>query len=436
VFKPTRQLGKSTSAFAGNRNFESRDSFKEKAQLKVDKNATTEEAEHLKQNATALFRWASGLTIGFISIGVVFFCASKQWTFINSLYFVVVTLTTVGYGDQSAWEDDLDDGVLLFMTFYALIGIMLVGSALGIIAASIVEAQEANKDAVYHQMLEESCGDGTPKAMSARETVRATFRAKFRIRERALAFLKRMFGEYLGPRILKLAPGVLRMVVTIIMGMVLIYFDHKHMEEPTTLTFIQCLYYAVITCTTIGYGDISPMTQWGRALGTAYVMFGVVSVGNVFGEIASAFIEAKQQEALEKILQKKITVEDFAHFDIDGDGRIEKTEFVVRKLMLMGILKQDDVTRVEQEFDVMDTDGSGEITMEDLNDYIRQREANLAERQENQIVVSPKGSVRLGDSPSAVLGTSSPRNLGSPTETSRMNGGRPGNPCLVIDTAL
>lgn len=67
--------------------------------------------------------------------------------------------------------------------------------------------------------------------------------------------------------------------------------------------------------------------------------------------------------ALEKILTKRITMADFDKFDLDGDGQIERTEFIVRKLLLMGILQEDDVARVEDEFDKMDEDGSGEITM-------------------------------------------------------------------------
>ncbi|GMH51287.1 hypothetical protein TrRE_jg1199 [Triparma retinervis] len=67
-------------------------------------------------------------------------------------------------------------------------------------------------------------------------------------------------------------------------------------------------------------------------------------------------------------------MEDFEKFDLDGDGKIEKSEFVLRKLMLMGILDNDDVNRVEQEFEVMDADGSGEIDMDDLRTWMEQDE--------------------------------------------------------------
>lgn len=140
-----------------------------------------------------------------------------------------------------------------------------------------------------------------------------------------------------------------------------------------TPTFAQCFYFAVITGTTIGYGDYSFATQWGRGVGCVYVLFSVIALGSVLGDIANHFIEKKQQAALEKILKKKITVEDFKKFDIDGDGRIEKTEFVLKKLMLMDMIKAEDIERCEEEFEAMDADDSGEITMEDLEMYIENR---------------------------------------------------------------
>ena len=72
--------------------------------------------------------------------------------------------------------------------------------------------------------------------------------------------------------------------------------------------------------------------------------------------------------------QKKITMDDFKAFDIDGDGKIERSEFIVRKLMLMGLVNRGDVSLCESEFTDMDVDGSGEITFEDLEQYLEKRE--------------------------------------------------------------
>lgn len=86
----------------------------------------------------------------------------------------------------------------------------------------------------------------------------------------------------------------------------------------------ECFYFSVITVTTIGYGDISPATQGGKVFGVFYVLLACATVAQVLGAIAGSFIEAKQEEARLKVLKKQITMADFAAFDIDGDGQIEK----------------------------------------------------------------------------------------------------------------
>ena len=95
-------------------------------------------------------------------------------------------------------------------------------------------------------------------------------------------------------------------------------------------------------------------------------------------------MEEKQKQTLMKILARKVTREDFEKFDIDGDGRIERTEFVIRKLMIMGLVNATDIERVEQEFDVMDSDGSGEITLDDLFSEEREGGGRDRERDRNE----------------------------------------------------
>ena len=63
-----------------------------------------------------------------------------------------------------------------------------------------------------------------------------------------------------------------------------------------SLSAIECFYFAVITATTIGYGDISPITQNGKGIGTIYVLFGCATVAQVLGAIAGVYIDAKQEE--------------------------------------------------------------------------------------------------------------------------------------------
>lgn len=69
------------------------------------------------------------LAAGFLlMVGVVFYCIVEDWTFVDSLYFCVTTLTTVGFGNPAP-STDLGK---LFTVFFVLCG---VGMFLAVINA-------------------------------------------------------------------------------------------------------------------------------------------------------------------------------------------------------------------------------------------------------------------------------------------------------------
>ena len=303
----------------------------------------------MEAEGNAVFRLACIVTLIYMGFGVAVVTFWQKWSFIDSLYFVIVTLTTVGYGDHTTWKTD---GAVLFAAVYALCGIMLMGTALGIIAAEVMEKhEEALKIAQKMAKDKTVNNEGQPEEDKKVNPIWTL-----------LAFVPEEAR--------KLVKKSVMCLLVIGIGMVLIHFDDKDRS------FIMCFYYAVATGTTIGYGDISPKTQGGKVCAVFYILFAVVAIGQLLSSIAGSFIDAKHNAAMEKILQKKITMADFESFDLDGDGKIEKSEFVMRKLILMGVLDADDVERCEDEFEVMDADGSGEITMEDLALYLDQKNNN------------------------------------------------------------
>jgi voltage-gated potassium channel len=56
------------------------------------------------------------------------------------------------------------------------------------------------------------------------------------------------------------------------------------------------IWWAVVTLTTIGYGDKFPTTTGGRLVATVVVVFGIGMVGIVTGKVASALVEKRMKE--------------------------------------------------------------------------------------------------------------------------------------------
>ena len=73
-----------------------------------------------------------------IAIGTVSFKYLEEWTWNESFYFSVVTLSTVGYGDLHP----TNDASRLFAAIYILVGVAIALSALGVIGSSYLRRRE------------------------------------------------------------------------------------------------------------------------------------------------------------------------------------------------------------------------------------------------------------------------------------------------------
>ncbi len=77
---------------------------------------------------------------GLIFVGTVVFHWLENWTWIESLYFTVVTITTVGYGDITPTTDESR----LVAIVYILAGVGLAAAALSTIGKSYLNRQESH----------------------------------------------------------------------------------------------------------------------------------------------------------------------------------------------------------------------------------------------------------------------------------------------------
>jgi voltage-gated potassium channel len=76
--------------------------------------------------------------IGMIALGTIVYKFLEGWTWIQSFYFSVTTLSTVGYGDMHPTTEISR----LFTSFYILSGVAIALAALGIIGMNYLEKRE------------------------------------------------------------------------------------------------------------------------------------------------------------------------------------------------------------------------------------------------------------------------------------------------------
>ncbi len=81
------------------------------------------------------FRALAFLVSVLVATGTVFYWQAEGWTVVDSLYFSVITLTTVGYGDLSPSSP----GTKLFTVAYILFGLGILVAFLSAVARHAVE---------------------------------------------------------------------------------------------------------------------------------------------------------------------------------------------------------------------------------------------------------------------------------------------------------
>jgi hypothetical protein len=94
-----------------------------------------------------LFNWSNlraqlivalSALVGLIGLGTVVYHYLEGWTWLDSFYFSVCTVTTLGYGDLVPTSE----ASRLFTAVYVLLGVSVAFTALGIIGASYLRRSQ------------------------------------------------------------------------------------------------------------------------------------------------------------------------------------------------------------------------------------------------------------------------------------------------------
>merc|ERR1712137_373069 len=244
-----------------------------------------------------------------------------QWSMLDCLYFSVVTVSTVGYGDLTPttslgrW----------FAIFYMLVGIGLVGLALGIVGGFLMARQEA-------------------LLMKAVET----------------AGKKRKAKKKLSPTQWRLIGAVAILVTFIGVGALSFYFLDD-MDNVTDAFFLTAQ-----TVTTVGYGSPLIQNDATKAFAIPYILVSTLLVAAALGTFADVFIERQQERMAERILKADFDLEAILAMDTDGDASIDMAEFLEYMLVKMGKVSKIDIEKVKSQFRELDVDNSGALDAEDI----------------------------------------------------------------------
>ncbi|XP_026663046.2 two pore potassium channel c-like isoform X2 [Phoenix dactylifera] len=270
----------------------------------------------------------------YVSIGVIVYMVKSgsfkghtTFRLVDALYFTIVTLCTIGYGDIAPDTEFTK----LFTCAFILVGFGFVDILLNGMVTYVLDKQEA--------VLLSSIDEGR-RNMIFKRYVMDVKKGRMRVRMKVALALGVVIGC--------IAVGT--MVVHVLEG----------------LNWLDSFYLSVTSVTTVGYGDYAFLTAEGRLFAAVWLLVSTLAVARAFLYLTELRIEKRNRRIARWVLSKKMTVGDLVAADLDNDGSVSKSEFVIYKLKEMGKVSEKDIMQICDQFDKLDTGKCGKITLSDL----------------------------------------------------------------------
>lgn len=197
---------------------------------------------------------------------------------LDAVYFCIVTMTTVGYGDLVPNSS----ASRLLACAFVFSGMVLVGHLLSRAADYLVEKQETLLVRAFH--LRQSFGPTD--------------------------ILKELHTNKLR---YKCYATCLVLVVLFLVGTIFLVIVEK-------LPVIEALYCVCSTVTTLGYGDKSFNSETGRLFAVFWILTSTICLAQFFLYVAELNTENKQRALVNWVLTRRITNNDLEAADLDEDG--------------------------------------------------------------------------------------------------------------------
>ncbi|KAK4492668.1 hypothetical protein RD792_003488 [Penstemon davidsonii] len=285
-------------------------------------------------SSSSLLRQAAVLLLIYLSLGVVIYSFNREHfsgiethPIVDAIYFCIVTMCTIGYGDIAPSTPPAK----VFACVFVLIGFGFIDILLSGVVNYVLDLQE---NMILKAQIQ------AHKQHKARNYIVDVAKGRMRIRLKV-----------------GLALGVV--VLCIGIGTLVLYYVEG-------LDWVDSLYLSVMSVTTVGYGDRAFKTMQGRLFASVWLLFSTLAVARAFLFLAEARIDKRHRKITNWVLHRDITVQDLIAADVNNNGFISKSEYLIYKLKEMGKIREKDITQICDQFNKLDRNSLGKITLPDL----------------------------------------------------------------------
>ena len=129
----------------------------------------------------------------------------------------------------------------------------------------------------------------------------------------------------------------LRTILIALVGFICIFGYLFYVTEPQIETFGDGIWWALVTVTTVGYGDITPLTTTGRIVAAGLMFIGLGLIATVTAIVSAKFIanyvdHHTNDDVLEKLEELEDEIEKLEEIEEDLLEKLEEMDLEIDKI--------------------------------------------------------------------------------------------------------
>lgn len=282
----------------------------------------------------------------------------EGWQFLTSLYVTTQIVTTIGYGDLTP----TNDRSRLLIALYVLFISVFIAGILNEYGEKLVDDHQSHiRRHLIHLKAQRVSGRKNNKIYGFMRFRLPALTAAFFIFAIFVAFGTIFYAEYQMEKC-SCSYGTTKAN------------NYENCTQPTacetgaTKNYAQSFYMSIITLTTVGFGDYTPLSKTGRGIGIPWMFFGVLATANFIGCMVTTMkaMQTKQKSAAQ------VSQELLEKIDANDDQALDKHEFAVYMMVKNGYMTMEDLNTFTDIFRAVDKNNNGFITAK--SDKIRDRD--------------------------------------------------------------
>ena len=129
----------------------------------------------------------------------------------------------------------------------------------------------------------------------------------------------------------------LRTILAALIFFIAIFGYLFYVSEPQVETFGDGIWWALVTITTVGYGDITPLTTLGRVVAGLLMLLGLGLIATITAIVSAKFIQNyvdghTNDDVLEKLQELETEIEKIEELEDNVLGKLKELEEEVDEL--------------------------------------------------------------------------------------------------------